>query len=102
MKRSAPVILAVTMLVGLAGGLLYTWMLDPIDSYASKPDALRAQDKFVYAVIIGDLYAYEGDLPRAEVRLEELGVEADGQVLQPGPARRGIGCQRWCPIGLCF
>jgi hypothetical protein len=81
MKRSAPVILAVTMLVGLAGGLLYTWMLDPIDSYASKPDALRAQDKFVYAVIIGDLYAYEGDLPRAEVRLEELGVEADGQVL---------------------
>lgn len=81
MKRSAPVILAVAMIVGLAGGLLYTWMLDPIESYDSKPDALRAQDKLVYLAIISDLYAYEGDLSRAESRLVELGVEANGLVL---------------------
>lgn len=81
MKRSAPIILAVAMVVGLAGGLLYTWILDPIESYDSTPDTLRAQDKFVYLAVIGDLYAYEGDLARAEARLAELGVEADGPVL---------------------
>jgi hypothetical protein len=81
MKRSAPIILAVSMVVGVAGGLLYTWVLDPIEYYDSPPDALRTQDKFVYLVVIGDLYALEEDLPRAEARLAELGVEADGPVL---------------------
>jgi hypothetical protein len=81
MKRSALIILAVSMVVGLAGGLLYTWILDPIESYDSPPDALRTQDKFVYLAVIGDLYALEEDLSQAEVRLAELGVEADGPVL---------------------
>lgn len=81
MKRSAPIILAVSMVVGVAGGLLYTWILDPIESYDSSPDTLRAQDKFVYLAIIGDLHALEEDRPQAEARLAELGVEADGLVL---------------------
>jgi hypothetical protein len=80
-KRAAPIILAISAVVGLAGGLLYTWVLDPIESYDSAPDTLRARDKFVYVALIGDLYAYDGDLPRAEARLAELGIEADGPVL---------------------
>lgn len=75
------VVLALTLAVGLAGGLVYTWVFDPIETYDSSPDALRTEDKFVYLAIIGDLYAYEGDLSRAEARLAELDVEADGPVL---------------------
>jgi hypothetical protein len=66
---------------GLAGGLFYTWILDPVEYYDSAPADLYVQDKLVYLALIGDLYATEGDLGRARARLAELDVEADGQVL---------------------
>jgi len=69
------------MVAGLAGGLLYTWVLDPIEWYDTTPDALRTEDKSVYLTVIGDLYAAEGDLTRAEDRLAMIGLEADGPVL---------------------
>jgi hypothetical protein len=81
MKRAALVVLALTMAAGLAGGLLYTWVLDPIESYDTTPDALRAEDKLVYLAIVSDLYADEDDLSRAQARLAELDIEADGLVL---------------------
>jgi hypothetical protein len=81
MKRAVPVVLLLTLAAGMAGGLLYAWMLDPINSYESEPDALRTEDKYVYLALIGDLYVAEGDVARAEARLATVGVEADGPVL---------------------
>ena len=81
MKRAAVALFVVATVAGLAGGLLYTWILDPIESYESAPDALRVEDKMVYLAIIGDLYAVEGDLPLAEARLAALDVQADGPAL---------------------
>jgi hypothetical protein len=81
MKRVAPVILTVTLVAGLAGGLLYTWVLDPIETYDASPDTLYIEDKLVYLAMIGDLYADEGDLAGAEARLAELNLEADGPAL---------------------
>ena len=81
MRRAAPVVLLLALAAGVAGGLLYAWMLDPVESYESAPRALRLKDKYIYLALIGDLYAQEGDLARAESRLAALGVEADGQVL---------------------
>jgi hypothetical protein len=69
------------MAAGVAGGLVYTWVLDPIEWYNTTPDALRAEDKLVYLMCIGDLYAAEGDLARAQARLAMVGLEADGPVL---------------------
>ncbi len=69
------------MAAGLAGGLIYTWILDPIESDESAPDALRVEDKMVYLAIVGDLYAVEGDLSLAEARLAELDVPAEGPAL---------------------
>lgn len=75
------VILLLGFVVGMAGGLGYTWLLDPIESYESAPDALRLEDKYVYLVLIGDLYHHEGDLTRAVSRLAAVGIEAEGAVL---------------------
>lgn len=71
----------VALAAGLAGGLLYTWVLNPVEYYDTTPDSLHIQDKFVYVALIGDLYAYEEDLAQAEARLARLGLEADGPVL---------------------
>ncbi len=81
MRRAGPALFLAAMAAGLAGGLIYTWILDPIESYESAPDALRVEDKMVYLAIVGDLYAVEGDLSLAEARLAELDVPAEGPAL---------------------
>jgi hypothetical protein len=81
MRWTAPALFLAAMAAGVVGGLIYTWVLDPIESYESAPDALCVEDKMVYLAIVGDLYAVEGELSLAEARLAELDVKADGPVL---------------------
>lgn len=81
MRRVALAVLIGTTLLGLALGLVYTWGVDPLESYQTSPDALRNADKRLYLALIGDLYALDEDLDLAQERLAALGIEADGQVL---------------------
>jgi hypothetical protein len=81
MKRATPIALILAMAVGLAGGLVYTWGLDPVQIKDTTPKTLRLRDKLGYLALIGDLYAQEGDLSKAKARLGELGVEAEGPAL---------------------
>lgn len=81
MKRIAPVVFFLAAAAGLAGGLYYTWMVEPVEYYDTWPETLRSRDKALYLALIGDLYAQEGDLSRAEARLAELDVAADGPTL---------------------
>jgi hypothetical protein len=69
------------MTIGLVGGLVYTWELDPIGIKDTTPKLLRPRDKLSYLALIGDLYAYDGDLSQARARLAKLDVEADGPTL---------------------
>ena len=81
MKRAAPAVLLLAFVAGFAGGLLYTWVLEPIRTYEGEPQTLRTKDKYIYLALIGDLYYAEGDLSRAESRLAAIGIEANGQIL---------------------
>jgi hypothetical protein len=81
MRRVALALLIGTTVIGLAGGLAYTWGVDPIASYQTSPNELRSSDKLVYLALIGDLYALDEDLDLAQERLAALDIEADGQVL---------------------
>lgn len=81
MRRIALVVFFLAAAAGLAGGLYYTWMVEPVEYYDTWPDSLRSRDKALYLALVGDLYVYEGDLARAEARLAELGVTADGPTL---------------------
>jgi hypothetical protein len=79
MKGAILAILAAAVgAAGLAGGLFYTWMLDPMAPRDVSPDSLSVEDKLTYLALIGDLYGCEGDLARATGRLAELGVAANG------------------------
>lgn len=81
MRRRLPILLGLTLVVGVAGGLVYTWVLEPVEVRSTTPDALRTPEKLVYLALIGDLYAYDGDLAQAKARLAGLGIQADGPVL---------------------
>ncbi len=82
MKRATWALIAgLATAIGLASGLFYTWMLDPVEYYDTAPDTLYIKDKLIYLALIGDLYAHDQDLAQAKARLAELGVKADGSTL---------------------
>ena len=79
--QMSAMVLALALVAGLTAGLAFAWGLAPVDYRNAAPDSLERQHKLVYLTLIGDLYAAEGDLERARVRLSELGVAPDGSTL---------------------
>lgn len=81
MKRSGLILMGLAVIAGLGAGLLYTWVLDPVEYYDSAPADLYIDDKLVYLALIGDIYAHDGNLAQAKARLTKVGIKAEGQTL---------------------
>ncbi len=73
-----PWFLLTGLIVGLAIGLLFSWVLVPVEAPAD-PLTLRADFKDQYRALIAAAYVANGDLGRAQARLALLG--------DPDPAR---------------
>jgi hypothetical protein len=59
-------------LIGLALGLIYTWVIDPPPLTVTSPAALNPHDKEIYTVLIAAAYVADEDLDRARSRLAQL------------------------------
>jgi hypothetical protein len=79
--KGLALVLVLTLIVGVAGGLVVAWLLVPVEYVDSAPDSLHPYDKLAYLTLIGDLYVPDRDVEWASARLAELGVEVDGAVL---------------------
>ena len=60
------------LILGVALGLGYAWMINPVEYVDAPPYALRQDFKEQYRVLIALAYQYNGDLERAIYRLEAL------------------------------
>ncbi len=60
------------LILGVALGLVYAWMIDPVEYVNAPPNALRQDYKDQYRTLIALAYQYNGDLGRAISRLETL------------------------------
>jgi hypothetical protein len=58
--------------IGLALGLLYTWVINPPPLTDTTPAVLNPHDKEIYTVLIAAAYVADEDLDRAHRRLAEL------------------------------
>lgn len=67
LPRWLPVALGV--LLGLAGGLYYAWLVNPVEYVETAPESLRQDFRQDYLALIGAAYAGTGDLARARARL---------------------------------
>lgn len=67
--------------IGLALGLLLTWVVWPMQYYDTDPVDLRPEHKEDYIVLVGAAYAVDGDLARAEARLAKLEEKDIGSVV---------------------
>lgn len=61
------------LILGLAIGLIYAWLLAPVQFYDTAPDRLRADLKQEYILLICESYAADGDWEETLDRLATLG-----------------------------
>jgi hypothetical protein len=66
---------------GLAFGLIYAWIVDPVTYYDADPADLRADLGEDYLVLIATSYELTGDLARAQARLASLGQAGNPQAV---------------------
>lgn len=83
------------LVVGLAIGLLYSWVLNPVKYINTAPSSLRVDFKDQYRGLIASAYAASGDIGRAKARLalladadpaRALAVEAQQILAAGGPS----------------
>ena len=77
--RRFPLDILFALMLGIALGLGYAWILSPVQVIDSAPEALRADFKDQYRAVIAASYAANGDLARAQSRLALLN---DANVIQ--------------------
>ena len=71
-----PVTLIVGLALGVALGLLYTWVIDPVELVNTYPALLRTDYRQGWVRLVALSYIADGNLDRARARLE--GLEQEG------------------------
>jgi hypothetical protein len=68
------------VLLGVAAGISYAWVIDPVQEFDTEPWQLRNDDRARYMVAIMLNYSYDSDLDQAINRL--LGMRIEGDPIQ--------------------
>jgi len=69
------------LILGLALGMIYTWVISPVREVDTHPNLLRDDYKDIYRSLISRAYQANNNLPRAEARLELIGDDAPALAL---------------------
>ncbi len=67
--------LLAAVLLGVALGLLYGWLLQPVRYVDTAPGSLRSDYRTDYVLMVAQVYAGDQDLQTAQVRLASLGPQ---------------------------
>ncbi|MGD0707758.1 MAG: hypothetical protein ABSA51_04825 [Anaerolineaceae bacterium] len=71
--RNFPWYLVTGLLIGLAAGLVFAWVIAPVHYVDTAPNTLSGNSKDQYRLMIAMAYAADGNLDRASSRLALLG-----------------------------
>jgi len=63
----------IVIIIGVALGLLYGWVVDPVDYVDTTPNTLRSDYKADYVLMVAEIYSADGDAEMAVLRLTYLG-----------------------------
>ena len=78
------IILAFVACIGI--GLVYGWLIDPVDFFDLTPDTLRADYKADYVLMTAEAYRVEQDPALAARRLAIFGSESPSSIAADGLA----------------
>jgi hypothetical protein len=73
----------IAILIGIALGLLFGWVINPIEYTQTAPNTLRVDYKTDYVLMISEAFHTDGDMALAVHRLAVLGDKSpEGRALQ--------------------
>lgn len=61
--------------IGFGIGLLYGWVIDPVEYVDTVPETMRDDYKTDYVLMVAEIYQRENDIGKAAERLSFLGGE---------------------------
>lgn len=80
-ERRPPWYLLTGLVIGLALGLLYAWVWQPVEHVDTFPSSMKSEYKDAYRGLVAAAYVANSDLGRAEARLTILGDEDPARAL---------------------
>lgn len=72
----------IAVILGVAAGLYYAWVIDPVEYVDTSPDTLLFDYKADYILMVAEAYQLEGDLSLAERRLAVLSEQPPALLVQ--------------------
>ena len=66
--------------IGIALGLVYGWVIDPVEYVDTTPNTLRSDYRADYVLMVAEAYGSEQDAATAARRLAILGSEGPGEI----------------------
>jgi len=70
------------IILGIAAGLYYGWVISPVEYVDTTPDTLRIDYKTDFALMVAEIYQSEDDIESAARRLAQLGDDPPLNLLQ--------------------
>ena len=84
MRSKRWLFMVLALLAGVAAGLAYGWVIDPVDFYDLTPDTLRADFKADYVLMTAEAYHAEQDPGLAARRLAVFGSQSPVTIASSG------------------
>ena len=76
--------ISLALLAGIGIGLAYGWFIDPVEYFDLTPDALRADYKSDYVLMVAETYQLEQDPGLAARRLAIFGTQSPSAIAASG------------------
>ncbi len=73
---------ALALTLGAALGLLYGWLIQPVEYVDTAPASLREDYRADYVLMVAEAYSQEGDLDLALRRIAALGSQPPLQIVR--------------------
>ena len=70
------------VLIGLSLGLVYGWVISPVEYVDTVPESLRQDYQTDYVLMVAEIFRADGDIATAVGRLSFLGERAPLDIVQ--------------------
>ena len=84
MKPNRRLFIILSLIAGIAIGLTYGWVLDPVDYFDLTPDTLRADFKADYVLMVAESYRSNPDPALAARQLAVFGAGSPSSIAAQG------------------
>jgi len=71
----------ITIGIGIVAGLIYGWLINPVEYVNTAPDSLRKDYRTDYVLMVAEAYHTENSLSLAARRLAMLGDQAPEEIV---------------------